>query len=141
MCIVSGMSFPAVFVDGQTLRCPLNFGNSRPGASSKEGNYIFVQANGVQSNALSLFFTTPPSLSSGTMVKKNRVVLSGSDLTKGSLCEFSWGSVSPFILKNGGGFCDVKGLAPKTASFQVRINTFGQTSQWVVIQVPSQFQK
>jgi len=141
-CVVSGVAFTAILIDSQTLQCHLAFDSTNmPGTSSSRGNYLYVMSGGIQSNALSLYFTSPPSIQSGVMVKKNRITLAGSNFPdRGAFCVFSWGETTPLVSRDNNAYCDVKGLQSKVSSFQVRVSAFGQVSNWSTISVPVKWQ-
>jgi len=135
-CVVSGVTFNAILIDSQTLECNLQFNsNNMPGGSSSKGNYLYVETGSVRSNALSVYYTTPPQITSVQLAKKNtRLILTGANLSRGSFCVFSWGNISPVSPNPSGneGSCEMKGR-PSSGNFQVQINSFGQMSNWVTI--------
>jgi len=140
MCVISGASFPATFVDSQTLNCPLQFTSSNmPGGSSAQGNYIYISHGEIRSNTLSIFFSVPPMITGGLMVSKSRIYLVGTNFMAGSLCQFRSGPTTPVMLKAGGSAlnCDVRGITSSIKSFDVRLYAFGQVSNWFTIPVPT----
>jgi len=111
-----------------------------PGASSSQGNYLFVTQGTITSNSLSVYYTTPPMITGGVMVSKTRIYLTGSHFVAGSYCQYRTGVITAVALKGTTGTalnCDVRGITNTTISFEVRIYSSGQPSNWFTVPVPS----
>jgi len=135
-CIASGVAFNATFVNSQMLQCALQFTtDNMPGGSSSQGNYIYVAHGMARSNILSLYFSAAPIITGGAMSTSSRIRLTGSNFVHGALCEFRSGAVSVVTLKGNTATCEIRGVTADTHSFDVRIYSFGQVSNWFTIQI------